>query len=308
MIKSITAINSLNESLKMILGNPEQSGFSVISIDGLGPGKADIAMKDMATIDGSVFNSARLPKRNIVLTLEFFDIPESITGLDTIEKIRVLSYKYFPIKEPITLIIESDIRTAQVLCYVESNDPDIFSGKEQTIISLICPNPYFYSLDTTVTLFSGIVAGFQFPFSNESLVSRLLSFGEISSTDYISVYYNGDSEIGIVISIHAIGPVTNPIIYNTRTLQGMTIDTTKLATMTGSAIIAGDDITITTLKGSKSITLLRAGVIYNILNTIDQNASWPSLRFGDNLFRYDALTGKVNLQIGIENQIAYQGM
>lgn len=37
MIKSVTVVNHLGESLKLDLASPEKSGFIVKSIEGLGP-------------------------------------------------------------------------------------------------------------------------------------------------------------------------------------------------------------------------------------------------------------------------------
>lgn len=69
MVKSVTVTNYLGKSLKMELANPELSGLAITSIEGLGPGKADVITTNMASNDGSIFNSARLNERNIVLTL-----------------------------------------------------------------------------------------------------------------------------------------------------------------------------------------------------------------------------------------------
>ena len=50
----------------------------------------------------------------------------------------------------------------------------------------------------------------------------------------------------------------------------MKIDTVKLQKLTGKGIVASDDIVINTSKGDKSITLIREGVSYNILNCLDK--------------------------------------
>lgn len=308
MIKSITVTNVLGEFIKLELGSPEKSGFQVLDIQGLGPSKANINIKEIPTIDGALFNSSRVTSRNIVLKLGFQE-NSAISEIATIELVRQVSYRFFPVKRKISLLIETDTRLAEVDGYVESNELDIFADdNEKTSISIICPDSYLFSTEITTTLFSGVVPGFQFPFSNESLVTKLLFFGDVFASYEKNIYYTGDSEVGIVLYIHAIGPVVNPVIVNSRTLETMTINTTKLAAMTGSGIIAGDDITITTIKGQKSITLLRAGVTTNILNTIDQNSTWFSLLYGDNLFKYDALTGKENLQVSADNQTIYQGV
>jgi phage-related protein len=143
MIKSITVTNYLGDSIKLELGRPEQSGFLIKSISGLGPSKANINTTEVSTNDGSLFNSARLNQRNIVFDFIFV---ESINR-ESIEDIRQKSYKYFPIKKNVDLLIETDNRIVKTTGYVESNEPNIFSSQEGAQISIICPDPYFYSTE-----------------------------------------------------------------------------------------------------------------------------------------------------------------
>ena len=303
MIKSITATNYLGESIKMELARPEKSGFIVCSITGLGPGKANINTTEVSTDDGGLFNSARLPTRNIVLGLIFM-------WKDSIEEARHRSYKYFPLKKKVKLLIETDTRTAEIEGYVDSNEPNIFSKLQGSDISIICPNPYFYSVedDRSEVVFSGNESVFEFPFSNESLIENLIEFTITRNTIEQVVTYNGDAEIGVTITINAIGPATNITIYNTGTREIMRIDTSKIEAFTGAALGSGDEITICTVKKRKSITLLRAGKTTNILNCLDRNPDWFSLAKGDNVFAYTAESGANNLQFKINHQVIYEGV
>ena len=175
MIKSITVTNHLGESLKMELARPELSGFAITSITGLGPGKATINKTEVSTMDGDLYNSARVGARNIVISLRYL-------MKNTIEEARQLSYKYFPLKRNIKLLIETDKRKAEISGYVESNEPDIFSKEEGAEISIICPYPYFYSAGSdgmNTIVFSGVEAMFEFPFSNESTSEDLIVMGSI---------------------------------------------------------------------------------------------------------------------------------
>lgn len=301
MIKSITVTNHLNESIKLELGFPERSGFLIQEISGLGPVKADINVSELSNIDGSIYNSARLPSRNIVFKLVLLESP-------TIEDTRQKSYKYFPIKKRVRLLIETTNRTAEIFGYVESNEPIIFSSQETTQISIVCPNPYFYSEGKQLTIFTGFEKVFSFPFSNESLSDKLLIIGNILKNQIQTVLYEGDSEIGFNIEIHAVGTAKHVMIYNVYTLENMKIDTDKLIALTGQPIIMGDSIFISTIKGDKSIQLLREGVYYNIINCLDRDATWMFLRKGDNVFAFDAEEGGANLYFRIINQVIYQGI
>lgn len=304
MIHSITVTNYLGDSIVLELARPEQSGFIVKSVEGLGPAKGNVNTVEVSTNDGGVFNSARLSIRNPVLDLVFLE-----TNTETIEDIRHKSYKYFPVKKKVKLLIETDNRVSEIEGYVEHNEPAIFSNQEGCQISIICPYPYFYSAgESNITIFSGIEPLFEFPFENESLVTDLLEMGEVQNSAEQVITYNGDAEIGVTIIIYAIGDASNVTIYNAGTREVMRIDTDKLAALTGDGIVAGDEITIKTTKGDKSITLLRGGVTTNILNCLDKNADWFQLVKGDNVFVYTAETGNSNLQFRIENRVIYEGV
>ena len=307
MIYSIVVTNYLGDRIKLELGKPDISGFLIKSITGLGPAKANVNTTEVSTNDGSLFNSARLSQRNIVLDLVFIN---TVYG-ESIEDLRQKSYKYFPLKKSVELTIETDNRYVKTTGYVESNEPNIFSSQEGTQISIICPDPYFYSAvedGNNVTNFYSIDPMFEFPFSNESLDDPLLVFGKIQIKTEGVITYHGDSEIGVMIYIHAIGPATNINIYNAETREVTRINTEKISSLTGKGIVASDDIVINTAKGEKSITLIREGVSYNILNCLDKNTDWFTLAKGDNIFAFTADSGVTNLQFRVENKVIYEGV
>ena len=307
MIYSIVVTNYLGDRIKLELGKPDVSGFLIKSITGLGPAKANVNTTEVSTNDGSLFNSARLSQRNIVLDMVFIN---TVYG-ESIEDLRQKSYKYFPLKKSVELTVETDNRYVKTTGYVESNEPNIFSSQEGTQISIICPDPYFYSAGedgNNVTNFYSIDPMFKFPFSNESLDEPLLVFSEIQIKTEGVITYHGDSEIGVMIYIHAIGPATNINIYNTETREVMRINTEKISSLTGKGIVASDDIVINTAKGEKSITLIREGVSYNILNCLDKNTDWFTLAKGDNIFAFTADSGVTNLQFRVENKVIYEGV
>ena len=302
MIHSVTVTNYLGDSIKLELMKPEESGFVIRSITGLGPGKANINTSEVSTNDGSLFNSARVPSRNIVISVIYL-------WKETIEDARQLSYKYFPIKRKVTLLIETDNRMAEIEGYVESNDPDIFSQEEGSEISIICPNPFFYdAYENHITSFSGIEPAFEFPFSNESLTEPLLEFSVIRDVTDRVITYKGDHEIGVTITIRAVGEAGDISIYNVDTREVMYIYNDAIEALTGSGIKEGDEITICTEIGKKSATLLRTGVRTNILNCLNRDADWFRLVKGNNTFAYTAETGRNNLRLEIQNRVIYEGV
>lgn len=301
MIKSIKVTNYLGESMDLELTSPEKSGFVIEEIDGLGPAEADVNITEISSTDGGLFNSSRAKSKDIQISLKFLEHP-------TIEDTRHLSYKFFPVKHKVRLTVKTDNRTSYIDGYVESNEPQIFSEREGCKISILCANPYFCAVDESTKLFSGVEPLFEFPFSNESLTEPLLEMGEIVTKQYETLFYQGDAETGVTIIITAIGTVGTIRIYNINTREKMEINSEKLAALTGSGLVASDEITICTLKGRKSISLLRAGIRTNILNCLDKDADWFQLSKGDNIFAYVAEEGASNLQFRINYNNLYEGV
>lgn len=304
MIKEVTITNYLGESLSLELSNPWKNGIAVKEIDGLGPVKANINMTTISSGDGSRYNSARVGTRNIVFKL-------ILLGSPSVEDARQKTYKYFPVKKPVSLVFETENRIGKISGYVESNEPNIFSQQEETQISVVCENPYFVSIkggETSVVTFFGTEPMFEFPFSNESLTDPLIEFGNIKLRQEEVVYYDGDSNVGIIIHMHALGEVRQITIYNTGTRESMKLDTDKLKTITGKGIIAGDEVTISTVKGDKYITLLRDGIVTNILNALGRDTDWFQLSKGDNRFAYTCDYGAEDLGFKIEFKTLYEGI
>lgn len=158
MINSIEVINYLGESEVFELARPEKLGLAIKNIDGLGPGKANVNTTAIASYDGSVLDTVRLGNRNIVITFLMLQYE------NTIEQARLTTYKYFPIKKEVTLIFHTDSRDVSIKGSVESNEPNIFSKDEETKISIVCPDPYFYDLGFTKQSFSTLSPLFEFPF------------------------------------------------------------------------------------------------------------------------------------------------
>jgi hypothetical protein len=316
MIDSVTVTNELNESLDLILTRPELSGFVVTSIDGLGPVDANINMTELATLDGAIFNSARLNSRQITISLRFLENP-------TIEDTRLRSYKYFPIKKKVRLTFNDPVDTEMIRnnnititgkrkCYVEGmvekNEPDIFSKEESCKITIKCADPYFYYNGADQLNFFGIIPLFEFPFSNESLSENLINFGEIQQVTNGTFFYDGDSNTGVEITIYTTGPVTGIWIVHQETGAQMRIDDTKLAAlMGGTGFTAGDTMIINTNRGKKSIRMFRGGHETNVLNSLIAPIDWFQIVKGYNTFSYHA-QGLQNMRFTVTYKLTYEGI
>jgi hypothetical protein len=310
MINKVIVTNHLGESIELELKFPEKSGFFIREdgIVGLTPPKANINLTENSNIDRATYNSAKANARNIVFSLGFLEKP-------TIEATRLKSYKYFPIKRRIRIVVETDARLCETYGYVESSEPSIFSSAQGSNISVLCPDAYLYSLVRQVTSFSGTVPLFQFPFSNEAVFADGLwsyqpniQFGAIEINPRKSILYEGDVPVGIMVYLTITGSPGDVEIINITGRTAMLIDDSRVYMLTGGYMQPGDEIIISTIRGSKFIYLERNGEFFNILNAIGRNVSWFQLDRGDNVFAYTAVNGIASLQFRLENQIAYEGV
>lgn len=301
MIKSVTIINRKNEQIVLTLRSPEQSGFFIKKIDGLGSPIGTINTSDYSTIDGSRFISSRANKRNIVFYLGFLEKP-------TIEETRISSYKFFSVKNEITMIFETDVKNVMIKGRVETNEPDIFSKESGVVISVICPDPYFRSLTTFIKSFSVLQKLFQFPFSNEDLYIPLIYFGNVVVDAEQTIDYLGEVPVGFRMSIDSTASAGTINIYNLDNREIMTVDNDIITSITGSGISAGDSILITTIKGQKSAILTRDGEDINILNAVVGSANWFLLDRGPNSFYYTTEFGSEFLLFNINYELLYEGI
>ena len=326
MIRSITVTNYLGEKLTVNMTEAEpKSGLLIQKITGLGPIKADINMTDLATTDGSKYNSSRFQTRNIVITFKLVESSPEVTDVyasaDTfnIENSRQRTYKYFPGKKPLTLSIKTDNRDARITGYVESNEPDIFSKEETEVISIICPDPYFYSnvegYSPHVVEFSGLDDLFEFPYSNESLTENLTEFGDITPVTIKSFAYFGDQETGIHMIIHFVDEVATNIRIDKRLPSDTSVvmgffllEVEKMQALFGTNFLTGDTIEINTIAGQEQIMLLRNGVYHNILNVASRDSNWFQLNKGTNVFYMTAYGNETALTFRIENYVIYEGV
>lgn len=333
MIRSVTITNylgSLNDNLAkqtnqntvhITLNDAEPShGMIITKITGLGPAKATLNRTKLATVDGSLFNSANLEERNIVMTIKFMEAK-------TIEDVRLLTYRYFPIKRQIIFSIKTDNRDARAIGYIESNEPDIFSPDEQANISIICPDPYFYSNapghSPHAITFTGLDSEFEAPWENEidpaPLNKTLLgNITKISDKDF---YYDGDQTIGVEMQMDFLDAVDADIILihyqnalnpNEPMLQtNFEIHIDKFRALMGTNFLTGDKIIVNTRLGSESIYLLRNGEYHNILNTVPRECDWFQIAMGYNKFRFttgDAGGSQYKINFRLEHYVIYEGV
>jgi len=289
LIRQVNIINDLGERLIMELDSPEKSGLIVLNIEGIGPEKANLNIDDSSNVDGGIFNSAKIPTRNIRFSLRFWDLP-------SIEQNRRKTYRYFPLTKKIKMEFITDFRQAYIYGVVESNTPNIFSKEEGCSISVLCEDPNFYKIkgneEYNIENFSDTIGAFYFPFIqnpiNEDLESNRdgFIFGErFESNAYSLVNNDGDDDCYPIIRLHNFSAGTHNInIKNLITNEELVIENIVTSD-------EYDELIINSTKGSKEIYLYNSltEVKTNKINSKTISSDWLSLIRGDNLFYCSSL-------------------
>jgi hypothetical protein len=288
MIKKVTVFQKPDKSdaFTMVLTDPtnvtDKTGFAIDNIDGLGPVEADINTTEMV-VDGDLFNSARVGKRNIVLELIFYS--ESGSG---IESTRQYSYQLFPIKKQVYIEIEADNRTVWTYGYVEKNEPLIFSDMCKTQVSLICPDPKWYDSNGDVT--TPII-----PNTNTTIEYD----GEVETGGYLTI------TIGSAVE----APVHAGVPAFTITCANPDGDAQLIDVFTPiGGFVEGDVITLTSVLGNKGcIWTDTADADHNALNLISQNPDWITFKSGLNTIRINDPNNAIS-EASFVNPVCYEGV
>ena len=129
MIRTITVYTSTGARHVLPLADVGGTDLVFSNITGIGPVKADIFTTNYGARAGAYYNGSRTGIRNIVFTIR-------ATG-DQVEAVRFKAYAIFQVEDEVRLVFHSDKGTFETRGYVESFEPDIFSDKEQFVVSVI---------------------------------------------------------------------------------------------------------------------------------------------------------------------------
>lgn len=284
MFRRVTVVNNKGEALELDLYHPEKSGLILLDVQGLGIEGVNISTTSLGNQNGAIFNNSRMGVRNITMDVMMLYTESNIEG------IRHKMQKYFLPNLPITLIFETDEVKAQIVGYIDKVDPEIFKSREDGQISIQCPDPCFYANDYIITTFSGAKAMFEFPFSNESLTTKLIEFSEILYDPRATINYKGSLAVGVLIEIEFRSEADTITIWNVDTNEELIINMDVIISNMGIQPTRDDKIEISTITGNKYARLYQARTQkwFNIIGAIDINSTWLQLTPGVNIFDYFA--------------------
>lgn len=252
MITLIEARTPLGTLLSMDVEGVE-TGFVIQNIDGLDPVNASIVSSSYASIDGAQYQFSRRDTRNIVMTIGM----ESDFITASVRDLRTQLYSFFMPETQVSLrFYMDDGLVVNTSGRVESFVAPLFTDEPNAVISIICFDPDF--LDATPVILSG---------STES-----------STTDTY-VNYDGTSQTGFTFVLNVNRSLTEFTIYN------RTSDNVVRILDFAATLQADDVLTISTIPGSKSITLVRAGITSSLLYGMTSQSDWLTFLPGDNYIR-----------------------
>jgi Phage tail protein len=226
-------------------------GYSVQDISGLDPVQATIVSSAFAATDGEQYQSSRREKRNI--TMKVGIEPDYVTN--SVRELRKKLYNYFLPKKVVDLrFYDDEGLVVNINGTVENCVSALFSDVPVADISILCFDPDF--LDN---------------------VPVTIPRSTVSSTVETLIQYEGEIETGFVFTLNVNRSLTEFTLYNRgpdNTIQSFDIQ---------ASLVAGDIVTVSTVSGSKSVMLTRAGVTSSLLYA--QSGAWIEFFEGDNHFR-----------------------
>lgn len=307
MVKRVVITNYRGESVEYKIEGVDvykNNGLLITEIEGLGPAGADVIFTKLVSTDGSLFNTSRLTERNIVIHANF-------TWVNTTEEARLSSYKFFPLGKKVSIYVETDNRKAVTSGYVEKNEPNIFKSETDVMISILCESPYFTDSAGEITSdwFSNIVPCFEFEYENVGTGLNTI-FSEYIDKNESVWNYNGESEIGFVLVVHALDKVINPTLYFITHGTKLLLPTASIVSKVSGVTYFGDgdDIIITSMPTKKKIQYMHNGVLTDVMSVLPKDIDWPVLYPGENKFAYSAESGGEFIRLYLQYTGRYEGV
>lgn len=278
---------SVQNAAGNLLELTNNENYNVIKVTGLNPASATINTKSVTNLDGQKFNSSKVNMRNIVLT---------VLPVEPVDENRIALYEYFKVKQFVRIYYKNKLRDVYIDGYVETFEDDFFTNPQNIQISIICPKPYFKSLDYGISNFLTIVNLFESPFS---IPEEGMAVSERLDNFTLDITNRGDVSTGIILHGIFTGNVSGLTIWDKLTKARMAIE---------YEFDAGDELYIDTNKGQKSITLSRSGEKINLINYLADGSTWLILEPGINSYEYTTTYGQTNVELSIEHTDLYQGV
>lgn len=272
---------------KITLTQDEQN-YQIVSVTGLEPPKANVYTNVIANMDGAKYKSSKMDMRNVVITVKINN---------DVELNRQNLFSFFRSGQWCKIYFSNTNRSVYCEGYVETISVPLFVKDERMQISIVCPNPYWKSLEEIVDDISKVYSNFEFPFA---IGEEGKEFSVIDLYREVTILNQSEIEGGMILTLQAqTDDVENPTIYDSDTGQFIKLNIT---------LNEGDIVIINTNKGEKSVTLIVDGIKTNAINYFATSSTWLQLKLGLNHFTYNADSNVEFLKVTLAHNILYEGV
>lgn len=266
--------------------------FLLVRIDNYSNINTNISTTDN-TLDGFSITNVSIQEK--ILPVEIDIIGYSKEDLD---RKRLELTSIFNPKLSGELIYKNSAITRKVECIVQDvSFQEVQGNSQMALIQFLCPNPYWMDLVTKkeeVALWQGNLE-FELELTEEGT-----EMGYRVSNLICNVLNTGDVECGMKIQFKALATVVDPSLFNINSREFIKINQT---------LERGDMLEVSTHFDNKRVELIRSdGTKTNVFNWVDLDSEFLELELGDNLFRYDAISGIDNLEVAIYYNPRYIGV
>lgn len=275
-VKTYSALPSAPSLFLSEIGRAETDYIQIRNIDGLDPVTASVGTISYGSSDGEAYVGSNVLSRNIVLTLH----PNPDWNTWSHEALRRILYSYFMPKQEVRLVFYSDdMPEVEIFGVVESFTSNMFSKDPEYLASIICPNPYFKTIDPVVVS------------------------GASNLTDPIEIDYGGNIPGGIYVQVtHISGTapdelsiqIGNPLlsIFKVNSDNAVSDDNyLEMSSVSRSKYVQN--------VYTNDVGTIKAGEIVTLLSnvTIQEGSEWPMLQPGLNTFNVLTNHGIQNWQL-----------
>lgn len=236
-----------------------ENGFGVASIEGLDPVEATLVSAGFAGVDGEQYYSAKRAKRNIKMKIDIIPDFENTTP----KTLRNKLYEFLMPKKEVTVRFHDSLGSyVDIVGRVESLDAPLFTSDPVADVSILCFDPDFFD---------------PISFKEEGVTVAGSAPIETSMT---TIGYLGSVEAGFIFRLKPQKPISSFSIEQ-QTPGG---DTYKLDF--ADSLVANDELIISTISGSKGVSLTRGGSVSSLLRALSPQSKWLELEGpGDNWIR-----------------------
>ena len=238
---------------EIVFGDQLYTPYTITEIEGIASPEATINLSDLALLDGQKYNSAKTNTRtiNLAFAIEY-----------GAEANRLNVYKVLRVKKPVRMIYKSELRNVFIDGYVQQVEVSHFDIKQIVTLTMICPQPYFQTVNEIIGELSQNVRMFHFPFSITA--EDPVPLGVFVSSPSTTVTNVGEADTGVVIDVHFVNSVTGITI--TDMISG---DFFKV----NGSFAAGSRLVISTIPGDKYVTYIY-GTPSNRFSDIQPGSTW----------------------------------